>query len=52
MKTALLFVGLGLLAGCVYGDERRRRKHAETYARDLTRLPEKAAYKTAPARMN
>ena len=46
MKTAvLLSVGLGLLAGYIYGDELRRRKHAEEYADELTKLLEKASPK-------
>jgi hypothetical protein len=49
MKTAvLLSVGLSLLAGYLYGDELRRRKNAEEYARDLTKLLEKASFKTPP----
>jgi hypothetical protein len=47
MKTAvLLSVGLSLLAGYIYGDELRRRKHAEEYADELTKLLEKASFKT------
>jgi hypothetical protein len=47
MKTAaLLSVGLSLLAGYIYGDELRRRKHAEEYAADLIKLLEKASLKT------
>ena len=49
MKTAvLLSVGLSLLAGYLYGDELRRRKNAEEYARDLTRLLEKVSFKMPP----
>ena len=49
MKTAtLLSVGLGLLAGYLYGDELRRRKNAEANADDLTKLLEKASFKTPP----
>ena len=47
MKTAvLLSVGLGLLAGYIYGDELRRRKYAEEYADELTKQLEKASLKT------
>jgi hypothetical protein len=38
MKTVALILGVGVLAGCVYGDERRRRMHAELDAQDLNRL--------------
>ena len=49
MKTAvLLSVGLGLLAGCIYGDELRRRKNAERNAGDLMKMLEKATLKTPP----
>jgi hypothetical protein len=49
MKTAtLLSLGLALVAGCIYGDELRRRKNAETYAHDLTKLLEKVSFKTLP----
>jgi hypothetical protein len=47
MKTAvLLSVGLGLLAGYIYGDELRRRKHAEEYVDELTKQIDKASLKT------
>jgi len=49
MKTAvLLSIGLGLLAGCIYGDELRRRKNAERNAEDLMKMLEKVTLKTLP----
>ena len=47
MKTAvLLSVSLSLLAGYIYGDELRRRKHAEKHVDDLTKQLDKASLKT------
>ena len=49
MKAAvLLSVGLSLVAGCIYGNELRRRKYAEEYAHDLARLLEKTSFETPP----
>ncbi len=49
MKTAtLLSIALGLAAGCIYGDERRRRKYFEQYAYDLEKLMEKVSGYTLP----
>jgi hypothetical protein len=50
MKPAtLLSLGLGLVAGYVYGDEVRRRKNAETYAEDAMKLLEKLSFTRPPA---
>jgi hypothetical protein len=50
MKPAtLLSVGLGLVAGYLYGDEVRRRKNAETYAEDVMKLLEKLSAGIHPA---
>jgi hypothetical protein len=47
MKTAvLLSVGLSLLAGSIYGDERRRRLEAEENSGELMRMMEEMSHKT------
>jgi hypothetical protein len=49
MKTAtLLSVGLGLLAGWLWGDEVRRRKNAEARLNELGKQLEKTSFKTLP----
>ncbi len=49
MKTAMLLsVGLGLLAGWIYGDELSRRKNAEARANDLAKRLETVSFKRLP----